>query len=48
MPIGHIGLNVRDMARAKAYYDELMPLLGFEPFIVDAGQSQACLRTARA
>jgi catechol 2,3-dioxygenase-like lactoylglutathione lyase family enzyme len=38
MPIGHIGLNVRDLARAQAYYDEVMPLVGFEPFIADAGQ----------
>ena len=38
MPLGHLGINVRDLAAAKAYYDELMPLLGFEPFIVDDGQ----------
>ena len=38
MPIGHLGLNVRDLARAKAYYDQLMPLLGFEPFRADADQ----------
>ena len=32
MPIGHLGINVTDLARSKAYYDELMPLVGFEPF----------------
>ena len=29
----HVGVNVRDLAQAKAYYDILMPLLGFEPHI---------------
>lgn len=38
MSIGHLGINVRDLARAKAYYDELMPLLGYESFIVSAEQ----------
>jgi catechol 2,3-dioxygenase-like lactoylglutathione lyase family enzyme len=32
MPLGHLGINVVDLARAKAYYDELMPMLDFEPF----------------
>lgn len=31
--IGHLGINVPDLARAKRYYDELMALVGFEPFI---------------
>ena len=31
--IGHIGVNVGDLRVAKTYYDELMPLLGFEEFI---------------
>jgi catechol 2,3-dioxygenase-like lactoylglutathione lyase family enzyme len=31
--IGHLGLNVTDLAAAKEYYDQLMPLLGFEPFL---------------
>lgn len=31
MPLGHLGLNVSDLVRSKAYYDELMPMLGFEP-----------------
>jgi len=36
--LGHIGVNVHDLARAKAYYDSLMPLLGFEPHLVAADQ----------
>lgn len=32
--IGHLGLNVGDLAAAKAYYDRLMPLVDFEPFLV--------------
>jgi catechol 2,3-dioxygenase-like lactoylglutathione lyase family enzyme len=31
--LGHIGVNVPDLAAAKTYYDQLMPLLGFEPFL---------------
>jgi len=31
--IGHIGVNVADLRLAKTYYDELMPVLGFEEFI---------------
>jgi catechol 2,3-dioxygenase-like lactoylglutathione lyase family enzyme len=30
--LDHLGLNVADLGAAKAYYDELMPVLGFEPF----------------
>ena len=33
MPLGHLGLNVRDLTRAKAYYDKVMPLLGYEDFL---------------
>lgn len=29
--IDHIQITVRDMAAAEAFYDRLMPLLGFEP-----------------
>ena len=36
--IDHFGINVPDLARAKAYYDALMPLLGFEPFVVGDDQ----------
>ena len=31
MPIEHFGLGVPDLATAKAYYDELMPLVGYQP-----------------
>ncbi len=30
--LGHLGINVPDLTAAKRYYDELMPLVGFEPF----------------
>lgn len=36
--IGHIGVNVRDIVQAKAYYDALMPLLHFEPHLSAADQ----------
>ena len=36
--LGHIGVNVRDLEQAKAYYDGLMPLLGFEPYIAASDQ----------
>jgi catechol 2,3-dioxygenase-like lactoylglutathione lyase family enzyme len=32
--LGHLGVNVPDLVAAKTYYDELMPLVGFEPFLV--------------
>src|SRR5713226_1932303 len=38
MPLGHLGINVIDLARTKSYYDELMPMLGFEPFVSDSDQ----------
>ncbi len=31
--LGHVGLSVVDLAAARAYYDELMPLVGFEAFL---------------
>src|SRR5271167_4633793 len=31
--LGHLGINVADLSLAKSYYGELMPLVGFEPFI---------------
>lgn len=31
--LGHLGLNVPDLDDAKRYYDQLMPLLGFEEFL---------------
>lgn len=33
MPLGHLGVNVPDLVRAKEYYDRLMPLLGYETFL---------------
>ncbi len=30
--LDHLGLNVPDLAAAKAYYDAIMPRVGFEPF----------------
>jgi catechol 2,3-dioxygenase-like lactoylglutathione lyase family enzyme len=32
--LGHLGINVPDLDRARRYYDVLMPALGFEPFVV--------------
>lgn len=31
MPIEHFGLGVTDVDEAKAYYDELMPMVGYKP-----------------
>ncbi len=31
--LGHLGINVPDLAIAKGYYAQLMALLGFEPFL---------------
>ena len=38
--IDHIGIGVPDLAVAKAYYDELMPMLGLRPWFptTDAGE----------
>ena len=36
--LGHIGVNVRDLVQTKAYYDALMPLLGYEPYIAATDQ----------
>jgi hypothetical protein len=38
VPIGHLGVNVSDLVSAKTYFDELMPLLAFEPFVESEGQ----------
>ena len=32
MPIEHFGINVPDVAAAKAYFDEFMPMVGYMPF----------------
>jgi len=29
--LGHLGLNVPDLAAAEAYYAQIMPLLDYEP-----------------
>jgi len=31
--LGHLGINVPDLVIAREYYGEVMPLLGYEPFI---------------
>jgi catechol 2,3-dioxygenase-like lactoylglutathione lyase family enzyme len=36
--LGHLGINVADLETARTYYDELMPMLGFETFIADPDQ----------
>jgi len=33
MALDHMGINVPDVASAREYYDALMPLVGFEPFM---------------
>ncbi|MRH92639.1 extradiol dioxygenase [Nocardia sp. SYP-A9097] len=38
MPLGHLGVNVSDLAAARAYYDELMPLLKYTPLLADDTQ----------
>ncbi|MGV7637304.1 VOC family protein, partial [Mycobacterium kansasii] len=38
MPLGHLGINVSDLAAARAYYDALMPLVGYEPYVAGADQ----------
>ena len=31
--LGHIGINVPDLAAARRYYDEIMPMFGYEIFL---------------
>ncbi|HUC05187.1 MAG TPA: VOC family protein [Acidimicrobiales bacterium] len=31
--LGHLGLNVPDLGKAASYYDQLMPLVDYEPYI---------------
>jgi catechol-2,3-dioxygenase len=38
MTLGHLGLNVADLTTAKAYYDQLMPALGYEGFVASADE----------
>jgi catechol 2,3-dioxygenase-like lactoylglutathione lyase family enzyme len=42
--LGHLGVNVPDLGAAKAYYDRLLPTLGFEPFV--SGLDQFAYRPA--
>ncbi len=36
--LDHFGVNVPDLGAAKAYYDQVMPLLSYEPFFADDEQ----------
>ena len=36
--LGHLGVNVINLNRAKAYYDHMMPMLGYEPYLSDGDQ----------
>jgi catechol 2,3-dioxygenase-like lactoylglutathione lyase family enzyme len=38
VPLGHLGVSVPDLPAAKEYYDELMPLLGYEGFLATGEQ----------
>ena len=38
MPLGHIGINVSNMEASYSYYNVLMPLLSYEPFLADEDQ----------
>jgi catechol 2,3-dioxygenase-like lactoylglutathione lyase family enzyme len=31
--LGHVGVNVPDLRRAKSYYGAIMPLVGFERYL---------------
>ena len=36
--IGHLGINVPDLEVARSYYGDLLPRVGFEPFVDDDDQ----------
>jgi catechol 2,3-dioxygenase-like lactoylglutathione lyase family enzyme len=36
--LGHLGINVPDLDSARAYYGQVLPWLGFEPFVSDDDQ----------
>lgn len=36
--LGHLGVNVPDLEAARSHYRQLMPLLGFEPFLDEADE----------
>lgn len=44
MALGHLGINLADLARGKTYFDRLMPALGYEPFL--EGPDQFAYRPA--
>lgn len=46
MPLGHLGINVPDLPAARAYYDVVMPLLGYAPFL--SSDDQFAYRPAEA
>ena len=47
MPLGHLGVNVPDLAAARAYYDALMPLLDHEPFVSSDTEFSLCSRVLK-
>ncbi len=42
--LGHLGINVPDLRAAKAYYDAVMPLLGFDEYLT--GEDEFAYRPA--
>jgi catechol 2,3-dioxygenase-like lactoylglutathione lyase family enzyme len=38
VPLGHLGINVPDLAAAKRYYDAVMPLVGYQEFLSNDGE----------
>jgi catechol 2,3-dioxygenase-like lactoylglutathione lyase family enzyme len=36
--LDHLGINVPNLEKAKTYYDEIMPLLGFEAFFATGAE----------
>ena len=36
--LGHVGINVPDLAIARTFYGALLPQVGFEPFVDDDDQ----------
>jgi catechol 2,3-dioxygenase-like lactoylglutathione lyase family enzyme len=42
--IGHLGLNVDDLDATRRYYDQLMPLLAFETYLI--GDNEISYRPA--
>jgi catechol 2,3-dioxygenase-like lactoylglutathione lyase family enzyme len=44
--LGHLAINVPDLGVARAYYDRVLALLGFEPYLAE--QDQLAYRPAGA